>query len=491
MRNPVDTIILDLDNTLFDWFEIWYNSFDPVYREILNKHKGSEADAQKDIRNIHKKARTSEYSFLLEDLEKIKVLNLEGEVRNDFSIALKESRDARTASTDLYPTVLESLWKIKNKGVKIVAYTESMGFYSGYRLKSLGLDGVIDVMFCPEDHDTPVGASVSRLRSRPEDAYELQVTKVMHTPSGELKPNAKILKKIIQDVGASISRCVYVGDSLFKDVAMARDCGVLDVHAKYGESQKRPEYNLLRSISHWTDEDVERERKIVESGIDFTPTITLKNHFSEIFEHINFKSFSENGSEDYSNQELIEVDKINFEIWKKGVEVHQHFNDLELRIRNYAITITGAIVAAIGIMTQRNMVTTVFGVEFPTSLTLVMVAIVVWGSFFLMDRYWYHVLLKGAVNHNMKVEAALTHRYPNISLGKTISEESSKVKIFGLKLNSNKRLNIFYLSMLIILFVLGTGIFMSHSSGSTTIADPVAQRNIDKAASSELGTDVQ
>ena len=30
------------------------------------------------------------------------------------------------------------------------------------------------------------------------------------------------------------------------------------------------------------------------------------------------------------------------EIWKKIVDVQQHFNDLELRIRNFALIVTGA-----------------------------------------------------------------------------------------------------------------------------------------------------
>lgn len=30
------------------------------------------------------------------------------------------------------------------------------------------------------------------------------------------------------------------------------------------------------------------------------------------------------------------------EIWKKIVEVQQHFDDLELRIRNFALIVTGA-----------------------------------------------------------------------------------------------------------------------------------------------------
>ncbi|MGB3684156.1 MAG: hypothetical protein WA990_16885, partial [Rubrobacteraceae bacterium] len=36
---------------------------------------------------------------------------------------------------------------------------------------------------------------------------------------------------------------------------------------------------------------------------------------------------------------------LTLEQWKKVVEVQQHFNDLELRIRNFALIITGAFLA--------------------------------------------------------------------------------------------------------------------------------------------------
>lgn len=45
-----------------------------------------------------------------------------------------------------------------------------------------------------------------------------------------------------------------------KDVAMAQKVGVVDVHAAYGVVQHRPEYDLLRRVSHWTADDVECER---------------------------------------------------------------------------------------------------------------------------------------------------------------------------------------------------------------------------------------
>ncbi|MDX0290298.1 HAD hydrolase-like protein [Sinorhizobium meliloti] len=127
-------------------------------------------------------------------------------------------------------------------------YTESMGFYSAHRLKRFGLDGVIDVLFSPEDHDLPAGVSLDKLRRLPDEYYELQVTQVRHTPPGELKPNPRVLLDIIQAVGATIDRCAYVGDSLFKDVAMARDIGVFDIHAKYGTSQQKPDTPCSRKF---------------------------------------------------------------------------------------------------------------------------------------------------------------------------------------------------------------------------------------------------
>ncbi|MFW8584209.1 hypothetical protein ACOJBM_02405 [Rhizobium beringeri] len=78
--------------------------------------------------------------------------------------------------------VFRCLWELKKKGTKIVAYTESMGFYSAFRLKRFGLDGVIDVLFSPQDHDLPAGVSVENLRRLPDEFYELQVALLRGSP---------------------------------------------------------------------------------------------------------------------------------------------------------------------------------------------------------------------------------------------------------------------------------------------------------------------
>lgn len=205
-RKVVGTLILDLDNTLFDWFAVWYASLAPIYSEIPKKTNRAEAEIQADIRNVHRTRRTSEYTFLLEEIEALTDLRHRGDIRAEFRESIELSRQGRDLNLKLYQSVFRSLWRIKDQGTKIVAYTVSMAFYSAYRLKRFGSDGVIDVMFSPEDHDMPSGVSVESMRRLPEEFYELQLTESRHTPPGELKPNPRVLLDIIKAVRATIDR---------------------------------------------------------------------------------------------------------------------------------------------------------------------------------------------------------------------------------------------------------------------------------------------
>ncbi len=473
-RKNVDTLILDLDNTLFDWFAVWYASFHPIYEEIVTVTGRPSGEIEADIRRVHQARRTSEYTFLLEEIDALKSIRDSGDVRARFANAIEASRAGRDQNLRLYDSVFRGLWEIKKRGTKIVAYTESMGFYSAYRLKRFGLDGVIDVLFSPEDHDVPSGVSVEKMRRLPDEFYELQITETQHTPPGELKPNPRVLLDIIQSVGATPERCAYVGDSLFKDVAMARDVGVFDIHAQYGESQHKPEYNLLQRVSHWTDADVERERAITAKSHNFKPSAVLKDAFAEIFIYCDFDAFPATASKKDDEKEINNC----IEIWKKTVDVQQHFNDLEMRIRNFAITIIGVLIAAVGFTYQQGLETSVFGYRFAAGLGLIVAAAVVWLGFFLMDRYWYHILLKGSVKHAGKIEDYLEEKVPGIALGKTISEVSGSVKIMGVTMNSDRRLTNFYILGFLMLAVVFVSLLFAHPNriptGPATGSSPAA-----------------
>lgn len=470
MKKTIDTIILDLDNTLFDWFAVWYASFEPVYNEMLRVSGNSTEDVEASIRRVHQERRTSEYTFLIEEADALAQTRDSGDIRSTFSSAIEEARVNRDRTLKLYPTVFRTLWDLKKRGTRIIAYTESMAFYSAYRLKRFGLDGVIDILFSPKDHDMPAGMSIDRMRRLPDEFYELQVTEVRHTPPGELKPNPRVLLDIINAVGATPDKCAYVGDSLYKDVAMARDVGVYDVHAKYGESQRKPEYNLLRRVSHWTEEDVQREKAIIESGHDFKPSAVLNECFAEIYMFCDFVAANETNKSTEDNDKI----KNSIEVWKKTVDVQQHFNDLGMRIRNFAITIVGVLIAAVGFTYQHGLETSLFGFRYGTGLFLVAAAGFAWLAFFLMDRYWYHVLLKGSVTHAGKIETELNEKVPGIGLGKTISEVSGTVRVLGFTMRSERRLNTFYILGFLMLAVVFVALMFATPNKQNAASPPTA-----------------
>ena len=123
-RKRIDTLVLDLDNTIFDWFAAWYASFRPMYDAIIVHSGRSVADVEADIRRVHQSWRTSEYTFLLEELEVLRDLRDQGDIRTQFADALEASRRGRDQNLRLYPSVFRSLWNIRKGGTRILAYTE-------------------------------------------------------------------------------------------------------------------------------------------------------------------------------------------------------------------------------------------------------------------------------------------------------------------------------------------------------------------------------
>ena len=138
---------------------------------------------------------------------------------------------------------------------------------------------MVNFVYSPPDHDVPIASAHHQNSSL--GGEETKAVQVRHSyiPKGVTKPNPDVLLDIVKDVNRSPEECLYLGDSLMKDVAMAQDAGIIDVFAAYGGVQHREEYNLLRQVSHWTDSDVKREQATSRRTV--TPSHSILQ-FSEI-----------------------------------------------------------------------------------------------------------------------------------------------------------------------------------------------------------------
>ena len=248
-----------------------------------------------------------------------------------------------------------------------------------------------------------------------------------------------MLLDIIDEVGGLPSETLYVGDNLWKDVQMAQEAGVIDVHAAYGTAHTKEEYELLVKVTHWTDEDVAREKEL--KAHDMMAHATLEKHFDELlekFEFVWFNTGSGSSSDDWTKNQI--------EIWKKTVDVQQHFNDIEMKIRNLAMTFIVALVGAVGFSIKEKITLGSGGDATSFPAVLLFAGVLIWMFFWFMDRHWYHRLLYGSVRQGMLIEKKLKKSGYEASLTDSIGQESP-IYIAGRKMRSPNKIDFFYFSL--------------------------------------------
>jgi hypothetical protein len=158
------------------------------------------------------------------------------------------------------------------------------------------------------------------------------------------------------------------------------------------------------------------------------------------------------------------------DLWKTAIDVEQHFNTVEMNVRNIFATIVVALIAGIGYSIKEKIAIS-FGISFAPVLSCA--AIFITMLFYFVDRYWYHRLLVGSVKEAMRLEAEISKISDvEIRLSRQISEESpvtlpKYVELFAScfitekrfredkELHSDGKIEFFYKSIMIMFGVLG------------------------------------
>lgn len=263
-------LVTDLDNTLYDWVTFFATAYHAMAAELARILDIDVRQVNSEFSEINRQYGTLEHPYAALQLKSVKH-RFSGCTTAEVGRALDEAFHAfnksREESLLTYPGVEGTLDILSANGVTVVGHTEAPVINALYRLNKLGIAQYFTHLY------TRKSAPVNR--PWPEKSLEFvgRQPTVVTVPDSERKPNPRLLLDIASKENAIPSDSYYLGDSLHKDIAMAKEAGFVAIWAKYGTKYSQEKWKILLDITPWTSEEVTASQiKIIEKRArpDFT-----------------------------------------------------------------------------------------------------------------------------------------------------------------------------------------------------------------------------
>lgn len=268
-------LVTDLDNTLYDWVTSFAKSFRAMLDELTTIVDETEAEIIDQFKCIHQRYGNSEQPFAVFELPAVRK-KFPSASRRDLlellDIPLHAFNSARKEHLRLYDGVEETLRELSRCGVVVVGHSEAIAVNAYYRLDRLGIKKYFQRLYTLEGRFDG--------HPDPERQRELQMPSgfLKELPKSERKPNPIVLEDICKCEGVSVEECWYVGDSLVRDISMACAANAKAVWARYGTEYDSALWDLLVSITHWTEDDVAREARLRAERKNVKPDFTIDSY---------------------------------------------------------------------------------------------------------------------------------------------------------------------------------------------------------------------
>ena len=274
-------LVCDLDNTLYDWVGYFVPSFNAMVDAAFPILDCGREQLLDDLRKIHQKHHDSEQPFALLETQvarkRLKGMSLT-EMANVLDPAFHAFNSMRKKTLKLSPGVLPALRALEQTGVILVAHTESKLYGAFDRLQRLEILHYFRKVYCRErplsvhpDQEASI-AWFERIPMR-------MVRELAHH---QMKPDPDVLLEICSPEGISPGEAAYVGDSIARDMLMAKRAGVFAIWAAYGAQHDPKTYADLVRVTHWTPDEIAREQRLKAEATSIRPDYTASSSFLDV-----------------------------------------------------------------------------------------------------------------------------------------------------------------------------------------------------------------
>jgi phosphoglycolate phosphatase-like HAD superfamily hydrolase len=246
----IDTVVWDLDNTIWDWIIMHLAGMRATSAKISEIIGIPEDDVKESMKKVYGNVKTFDYKALLQEMDVIhKWAGEIGDVRKmvqkilDLGFTVHTTyTHARNQNFHLYDGAEDVLSQIRNSGRDNVAISDAPLSKILRRLKHFGIDKYFDAIYGQPDAKTQTeiegGGHLAHYEEARRDSglYEVAIPMegIVTLSINQRKPDidlANILNKTREEVSQTV---LVVGDSFAKDMMMAYNNGCHAVFAGYG-----------------------------------------------------------------------------------------------------------------------------------------------------------------------------------------------------------------------------------------------------------------
>lgn len=251
MRFPTRLLVLDIDNTVFDWVAYYVNAFSALLDKVSQITGIPEAQLASEAQAVFTKHRSIEYPFVIQEMPSV-LAYVKDDIDTLLHTCVEPGRiafnDAAQSALKPYDGVASTLEKFRASypHAPVVALTDAPRYVAMWKLNKLGLLSYFDAVYGLPDPTIPVNEQQNRpmvhqeilLKHLKRQSFDFN-GKIRVLPEEYEKPGTKGLRMVLLDYdlldkSTPHDQVIWLGDNLRKDVGLGLSLGVTTGWARYG-----------------------------------------------------------------------------------------------------------------------------------------------------------------------------------------------------------------------------------------------------------------
>lgn len=247
----VKLLICDIDNTLFDWSGYYASAFRALVHVAARELAIPEERLYSELKVIHQKHRSIEYSFSLQELPSTEDLDIDA-LRKVLDAAIGAFNSVKRKRLRPFQDVRRTLTWIRMQQYTVVAVTNSPTYQAYRKLERMGLRSYFDGLVSREGWGAK-GRDDPLVGHRMPESTAIELPWHVAVSHAALKPSTIPYELVLERYPKLRGAAWVVGDSLSNDIAPANQLGLHSVWARYGSTTRAKDLETLLRVTDWTD----------------------------------------------------------------------------------------------------------------------------------------------------------------------------------------------------------------------------------------------